>query len=145
MPGWVMDILKIIFGGGVISLVIEVIRRYKGKAKESAEISNIYKEGQELNITIKTNIDKYVDERTKALTVQITELEKTIVQISSKYRNDLEKYMQRIADLEKKFDEQSERTKQVENELLAEQKSRTACYDLIKTLQARLVLLEPKT
>jgi hypothetical protein len=142
VPQWILEILKILLSILLGTFGLELWRKYNRKVRESAEISNIYREGDQLNINVRANIDKYVEEKTAAFKAQISELEKTIVQISSKYRSDLERYMQRISDLERKFDEQIKRTQQVEDDLTRETDDRRKCYDLLRSVQLKLNQLE---
>lgn len=144
MPQWILDLLKTLLTGGVFTLAIELIRNLKRKKREAAEVSNIYKEGDELNITIRTNIDKYVEEKTKSFKDQVSSLEATIIQISTKYRTDLEQYLRRMSDLEQKYDAQLLRTKQVEDELNKERQSSFDCARELQIVKERLSQLEKK-
>lgn len=144
MDAWVIEVLKMVFGGSVLTLIFEMVKVYRGKNKENAEVYKTYKEGDELNIHIRTNIDRYVEEKTQIFKKQISDLEKTIIQISSKYRTDLEQYIARISDLEEKFDEQLKRNKMIENELSEESKERANCYELVKAMQKTLQTHENK-
>lgn len=144
MPSWMIDLIKIIFGGGLCSLLWEIYKKRKNKRVEDIEFSNLRREEFELNLSLKTNIDKYVDEKTASFVKQINELEKTIVQISTKYRSDLEKYLTRIADLEQKFDEQLRRTQHVEDQLSRETTDRNDCYELLRSVQTKLNQIEIK-
>lgn len=141
----IWELLKIIaafiFGG----LGLEIYKRWSGKKRESLEVSKIYQEGQSLQIQVRANIDKLIDEKTTELNEQIVELKDTIIQISTKYKNDLDKYLDRMADLEKKFDYQLERNEQIEDKLRVEIQERQLCLEELAKLKHRVTDIEDKT
>jgi iron-sulfur cluster repair protein YtfE (RIC family) len=133
-------VLSFIFGG----LGIKIFDKYSNKSKENLEKVKLYQEGTNLQIQVRTNIDKVVEEKTRELNTQIGELKDTIVHISTRYRNDLDKYMDRMVDLEKKFDEQLARNQEMETRLTSQIKIRQECLDELEDLKSRMNAMERK-
>lgn len=138
-------ILGIVFGG----MGVAVFNKLVGKKKESLEVSNLTQEGANLVVQIRTNIDKLVDEKTVKLNQQISELQGTILEISIKYKRDLDGYVDKMAEIETRMDKQSERTEKSENRneeleknLEAEVAMRRACIQQLADLQKRVYELE---
>jgi uncharacterized phage infection (PIP) family protein YhgE len=134
-------ILAFVFGG----LGLEVFKKFSSRKRETLEHIKLYEEGTNLQIQVRTNIDRVVDEKTKDLNLQINELKETIVQISTRYRTDVDKYISRMADLEAKFDDQIERNKEMEDRLTAQIKDRLECLDELQELKDRIRAVEKKT
>lgn len=133
-------ILAFVFGG----LGLEVYRRFRDKKKESLEHVKLFEEGKSLQIQVRTNIDKIVDEKTQALNNQISELKDTIIHISTRYRNDLDRYVGRMSDLETKFDDQLKRNEEMENRLGSQIKVREECLEELAEIKQRMNEVERK-
>lgn len=126
--------LAFIFGG----FGIEIFKKFASKRRENLEHVKLFEEGSKLQIEVRTNIDKVVEEKTKQLNGQITDLKETIIQISTRYKNDLDHYMERMADIEKKFDLQIVRNKTMEDRLEEEINTREDCLEELTKLRARI-------
>ena len=131
-------ILAFVFGG----LGLKIFDKYTSKKKEKLENAKLFEEGTNLQIQVRTNIDKVVEEKTKQLNLQIGELKDTIVQISTKYRQDTDKYINRMSDLEAKFDQQIERNKDMENKLTEQIQNRLECLEELVSLRERIQSVE---
>jgi hypothetical protein len=134
-------ILSFIFGG----FGLKIYDKFTSKKKENLENEKLFQEGSNLQLQVRANIDKVVEEKTKELNRQILELKDTIIHISTKYRTDLEKYLNRMADLEAKFDEQLNRNREMENRLTSQIKIREECLEELSILQQRVHEVEKKT
>jgi len=134
-------ILAFVFGG----LGLKIFDKLSSKKRESLENVKLFEEGTNLQIQVRTNIDRVVEEKTKELNIQIGELKDTIVQISTKYKADIDKYVSRMADLETKFDDQIKRNKEMEDRLTAQIEDRIECLDELQKLKERIQIVEKKT
>lgn len=129
-----------IFGG----VGVKVFEKLVGKKKEGLEIAKLHDEGNTLQLQIKTNIDKLIEDKTKQLNSQIEELSNTIVDISVRHKKDIDNHVDRMADLEKKFDSQLTRNRTIEDELASEVKVRQECLRQLRELQERVSKIEQK-
>ncbi len=145
MSPQIWEVIKIfaafLFGG----LGLKIFDKLTSRKKETLENLKLYEEGANLQIQVRTNIDKVVEEKTRELNLQITDLKDTIVQISTKYKSDIDKYISRMSDLENKFDAQIQRNKEVEDRLTAQIKDRLECLDELQELRERVQAIEKKT
>lgn len=133
--------LAFVFGG----FGLEVFKKWSNKRRENLEQVKLYEEGSKLQIEVRTNIDKVVEEKTKQLNFQISELKETIIQISTRYKNDLDNYIDRMADLEKKFDVQLARNRSIEDKLQSEIDNRENCLEELKKIRSKISDIEEKT
>lgn len=136
------DIVKIILGAIFGVFGIEFYRRFTGKRKESLEIAKLYKEGSNLELQVRTNIDSIIEEKTKSLQEEILRLSNTIINLATRATGDRKVYTDRISDLETKIDSQIERNRNMEDDLQKEIKVRQDCLFRLRQLQERVYELE---
>lgn len=136
------DVIKIIIGGIFGAVGIKAFEKWTGKKREALEMTKLYREGSNLELQVKTNLDKIIEEKTKSLQEEIVRLSNTIINISTRATSDRKLYTDRISDLELKIDNQIARNKTVEDNLEEEIKVRQDCVNQLKKLQERVFELE---
>lgn len=139
-----IEVIKIVVGAIFGGFGVKILEKLFGKKKEGLEIAKLHDEGNTLQLQIKTNIDKLIEDKTKTLNTQIEELSNTIVDISVRHKKDIDNHVDRMADLEQKFDSQLTRNRTIEDELGAEVKVRQECLRQLRELQERVSKIEQK-
>ena len=145
MPEQLWEALKIVLTFIFGAFGLKVFEKFTGKKRENLEQANLYHEGSKIQVEVRANIDKIVEEKTKALNTQINELKDTIIHISTRYKSDMSKAVDRMADIENKFDEQMQRNKEMEDRLTSQIKIRMECLEELTELQRRINEIERKT
>lgn len=144
MTSQTVEIIKVVVAALFGGFGIKILEKLFGKKKEGLEIAKLHDEGNTLQLQIRTNIDKLISEKTADLNGQIKELSDTIVDLSVKHKKDIDNHVDRMADLEQKFDSQLTRNRTIEDELGAEVKVRQECLRQLRELQERVSKIEQK-
>lgn len=145
MPSEIWESIKIILSFIFGALGLKIFDKFANKKKENLEHIKLFEEGSNLQIQVRTNIDKVVEAKTRQLNSQIDELKETIVTISSRYRADMDRYIDRMADLEGKFDEQIKRNEEMEDRLTKQIRIREECLEELAEIKERMNKVEEKT
>ncbi len=141
--------INLVIGGLFGAFGIAILQKIFGKKKEALEITNLSTEGLKAVAELKQNVNELVEQKTAELNKQIRELQDTIIEISIKYKKDLDQYIDKMSIIEARVDAQTIRTEKteirnvaLEKNLEEEMELRKACILQLKHLQERVYELE---